>query len=50
MLAKIWKNNFKKVSESVSMTPGDCLLMNISFIKQESLGKRNIWVLVEDQF
>jgi hypothetical protein len=29
--------------------PGERLLMDISFINQESLEKRNIWVLVEDQ-
>jgi hypothetical protein len=50
MLANIWKKNIKKVSESVSKTPGEGLLIDISFIKQESLGKRNIWVLVEDKF
>ena len=49
MLAKIRKKNIKKVSDSVSKTPGERLLMDISYIKQESLGKRNIWILIEDQ-
>jgi gag-polypeptide of LTR copia-type len=50
ILAKIRKKNIKKVSESISKTPGERLLMDISFIKQENLGKRNIWELVEEQF
>jgi Reverse transcriptase (RNA-dependent DNA polymerase) len=50
MLATIQKKHIKKVSERVSKTPEERLLMDISFFKQECLGKRNIWVPVEDQF
>jgi hypothetical protein len=38
------------VSEGVSKNPWQQLLMELSFIKHESLGKRNTWVLVEDQY
>ena len=50
MLAKIRRKNIKKVGENNSKVPSECLMIDISFIKQESLGKRNIWVLIEDQY
>jgi hypothetical protein len=49
VLAKIKKKNLNKISDNISKTPGERLLLDISFIKQISLGKRNIWILIEDQ-
>jgi hypothetical protein len=42
VLAKMRKKNLNKVSENISKIPGERLLLEISFIKQMSLGKRNI--------
>jgi hypothetical protein len=39
----------KKVSENASTIPGERLMLDISYIKQTSLGKRNMWTLIEDQ-
>jgi hypothetical protein len=49
MLAKIRKKNFKKVIENKSKTAGEHLVMNVIVIKQESWGKLNIWLLIDDQ-
>jgi hypothetical protein len=43
------KNNLKKFSESASKTPGEKLMLDISYIKHLSTGQRNIWILLEDQ-
>jgi hypothetical protein len=50
MLAKIRKKNFKKVIENKSKNAGEHLVMNVIVIKQESLGKLNIWLLIDDQY
>jgi hypothetical protein len=49
MLAKMRKKNLKKVSENVSKTPGERLLLDISYFKHLLIGQRNIWILLEDQ-
>jgi hypothetical protein len=49
VLAKMRRKNLNKVSENISKIPGERLILDISFIKQISLGKRNIWILLEDQ-
>jgi hypothetical protein len=39
----------KKFSASRSKIPGERILIDISYIKKESLGGKNTWLLVEDQ-
>jgi hypothetical protein len=49
MLAKVMQKNICKSAKNNSKVPGERLLLDISFIKKISLGKRNIWTLIEDQ-
>ena len=50
MLAKMRKKSISKVVANVSKVAGERLLLDISYIKQVSIGQRNIWILIEDQF
>ena len=50
MLAKMRKKNISKIADSVSKVAGERLLLAISYIKQVSIGQRNIWIIIEDQF
>ena len=50
VLAKIRKKNIKKVSDLQSKVPGERLMVDISSIRNESLGGKNLWILFEDQY
>ena len=50
MLAKMQKKNVSKVAANVSKVAGERILLDISHIKQVSIGQRSIWILIEDQF
>jgi hypothetical protein len=47
--AKIKKMKMSKVSLTKSKLPGEIILTDVSYIKRESLGKMNMWILIEDQ-
>jgi hypothetical protein len=49
ILAKIKRKNLNKVSLTKSKIPGERLLLDVSYIKGQSLGGRNMWLLIEDQ-
>ena len=49
ILAKIKRKNLNKESQNKSRIPGERILIDVSYIKRESLGKRNMWILIEDQ-
>jgi hypothetical protein len=49
ILAKIKRKNIIKMSSNKSTKPGERLLIDISYVKKESLGGKNIWILIEDQ-
>ena len=49
ILAKIKRKNLNKVSSTKSKLPGERILIDVSYIKRESLGKKNMWILIEDQ-
>ena len=38
-----------KASTTKSKHPGERILVDASYIKRESLGKKNMWILIEDQ-
>jgi hypothetical protein len=44
------RKNINKLAKNNSKTPGERLLLDISVIKKISLGKKNIWTLIEYQF
>jgi hypothetical protein len=49
ILGKIRRKNLNKFSSSKLKIPGERILIDISYIKKESLGSKNTWLLVEDQ-
>jgi hypothetical protein len=49
VLAKTKRKNLNKVSHSKSTKPGERLLLDIRYIKKQSLGEKNMWLLIEDQ-
>jgi hypothetical protein len=49
ILGKIWRKNLNKFRSSRSKIQGEKILIDISYIKTESLGGKNTWLLVEDQ-
>ena len=49
VLAKIKRKNLNKVSNSKSIKPGEGLLLDISYIKKQSLGAKNMCLLINNQ-
>jgi hypothetical protein len=49
LLAKMKRKNINKKSLGKSKTPGERILIDISYIKRKSLGGKDTWLLIEDQ-
>jgi hypothetical protein len=49
ILAKIRRKKIKKFSNLRSEVPGERFLIDVSYIKKNSVGGTNIWLLIKDQ-
>ena len=48
-LEKIWQKNIPKMNESTAKTPGERMYLDISSMKDESLGGRRHWAMLVDE-
>jgi hypothetical protein len=48
ILAKIKRMNLNRVSLTKSKIPGEILLLYVNYIKEQSLGGKNMWLLIQD--